>query len=218
MNRFINAVLLFFTLVTAFIAIYVGFDLPISFLRTTGAYLQNADEIFLGLGVLMFMIVLRRSYRRWMAIRIVSKTAKFKWSAPVSTQRKKRIYTYTSLEIVVYTFGALGLYFLTDRAWVPAIALSFAVLDNIILLTATRYFRVALSSKALIVADREVVLLYFKGLRKVTIHQQTVYFDYIKDLQLSFPTNCIEPKDQEAFFELLKAQFNPDKVYFTARK
>ena len=76
----------------------------------------------------------------------------------------------------------------------------------------------ALSSKALIVADREVVLLYFKGLRKVTIHQQTVYFDYIKDLQLSFPTNCIEPKDQEAFFELLKAQFNPDKVYFKARK
>ncbi len=218
MNRFINAVVLFFTLITAFIAIYVGFDLPIRLLRTTGAYLPYADEAFMGLGILILIVILRRTYRRWMALRIVGRTKKFLWNQNVSRERKGRVLTYSMIEIFVYMFGACGLYFLTDRAWLPAGALAFAALDNLVLMFFTRKYRLALSSKALIVADREVVLLYFNGLQKVSVHQQSIYFDYIKDLQLSFPTNCIEPSQQEEFFALLKAQMNPDKVYFSLKK
>ena len=218
MNRFINAVLLFFTLITAFIAIYVGFDLPVKILRTTGAHLPYVDEILLGLGLFLFIIVLRRAYRRWFAIRIVSKPSKFKWNHKVSSERKKRILTYSILEIAVYSFASAGLYYLTDRAWTPAAALAFAALDNLILILFIRAYRVGLSSKALVVADREVVVLYFTGLRKVSIHQQTVYFDYIKDLQLSFPLNCIEEDRKEEFFDALKGQLNPDKVYFSIKK
>ena len=76
-------------------------------------------------------------------------------------------------------------------------------------------FRVGLSSKALIVADRDVTLLYFTGLRKVSIHQQTIYFDYIKDLQLSFPLDCIQPEMKDEFFAQLKDQVNTDKVFFS---
>lgn len=218
MNRFINAVLLFFTLITAFIAIYVGFDLPVKMLRTTGAYIPYIDHVLLGLGVMILIIVLRRTYRRWMAIRIVSRTTKFKWNQSVSRERKYRVLTYSILEIVVYSFAAAGLYVLTERAWLPAAALAFAALDNLILIALTKKFRVGLSSKALVVADREVVVLYFKGLRKVSVHQQTVYFDYIKDLQLSFPLNCIDPAKKEEFFEILKSQMDPDKVYFSTKK
>ena len=218
MNRFINAVLLFFTLITAFIAIYVGFDLPVSFLRTTGAYIPYVDYVFLGLGLLLFIIVLRRSVRRWMALRIVSRSEKFKWSQPVSSPRKARVITYNIIEIFVYGFAAAGLYFLTDRTWMAVVALSFAVLDNLILTLLVKFYRVGLSSKALIVADREVVLLYFKGLRRVSIHQQTVYFEYIKGLQLDFPLNCIEQSSKEDFFDLLKSQMDPEKVYFSVKK
>ena len=76
-------------------------------------------------------------------------------------------------------------------------------------------YRVGLSSKALIVCDREVTVVYFTGLRKVSIHQQTVFFDYIKDLQLSFPLDCIQDESKEEFFDLLEDQLDRDKVFFS---
>lgn len=214
MNRFINAMVLFFTLQAVVFAIYVGFDLPIGFLRTTGAYLRYIDEVFIGYGIVLFMLVFRRAYRRWMALRIVNHTEKFIWNMPVSSSRKKRIVTYSLLETAVYTFGALGLYFLTELSWIPASVLLFGALDTFVLTWLTRYYRVALSSKAIIVADREVVVVYFTGLRKITVHQQTIYFDYIKDLQLSFPLNCIAEEHRSDFFSALRAQMDPEKVYF----
>lgn len=215
MNRFINAVLLFFTLITAFIAIYVGFDLPFGILKTTGSQIPYVDYIFHGLGLFLFIIVLRRSFRRWMAIRIVNRQEKFKWNKPVSKERRVRVIIYNVLELFVYTFAASALYWLTDRAWAPVIALLFAALDNVILTAMGRNYRVGLSSKAVIVGDREVVVLYYTGLRKVSVHQQTVYFDYIKDLQLSFPTNCISEEDRSEFFDALEQQVDREKVYFS---
>ncbi|MCR9172332.1 MAG: hypothetical protein NXI10_07580 [bacterium] len=215
MNRFINAVLLFFTLITAFVAIYVGFDLPFGILKTTGADIPYVDYVFHGLGLLLFVIVLRRSFRRWMAIRIVSRESKFKWNEAVSKERKVRVIIYNALEFFVYVFAALALYWLTDRAWAPVLALLFAALDNLILIAFNKSYRVGLTSKAVIVADREVVVLYFTGLRKVSVHQQTVYFDYIKDLQLSFPTNCLSEEHRTQFFDTLEQQVDRDKVYFS---
>lgn len=217
MNRFINAVLLFLTLITALIAIYVGFNLPLGILKTSGAEIPFVDYILQGLGLLMFIIVLRRTYRRWMAMRILSRLDKFKWNQPVSKERKSRVIIYTVLEVFVYVFAALVLYTLTDRAWAPAAALLFAALDNVLLVAMSKRYRVGLTSKAIIVADREVVVLYFTGLRKVSLHQQTVYFDYIKDLQLSFPLNCLSEEKKEAFFTILEEQVDRDKVYFSLK-
>jgi len=56
--------------------------------------------------------------------------------------------------------------------------------------------------------------LYLSGLRKVTIHQQTVFFEYIKDLQLAFPLNCIPKENQKEFKEQLEASVDRDKVFF----
>jgi len=215
MNRFINAVLLFFTLITAFVAIYVGFDLPFGILKTTGSEIPYVDYVFHGLGLFLFLIVFRRSFRRWMAIRMVSRQEKFKWNQAVSKERKIRVIIYNIIEIFVYVFAAMAIYWLTDRAWAPVVALLFASLDNLILTAFYRSYRVGLTSKAVIVADREVVVLYFTGLRKVSLHQQTVYFDYIKDLQLSFPTNCLSEEERANFFETLEQQVDRDKVYFS---
>lgn len=216
MNRFINALLLFLFLPTLLLCIYIGFDLPIRIVKTSGANLPYRQEILLGLGLLLFVVVLRRSLRRWMGMRIVSRTEKFRWNVPVSVERKKRVNTYTILESLVLTCAGASLYILTPEAWFPAGALILSAADGIVfmLIASTKNaYRVALSSKALMVADREVVLLYFTGLRKVSIHQQTIYFDYIKDLQLSFPSDCIPEDQREEFFTQLEAQFDPDRVY-----
>ncbi|NRA11085.1 MAG: hypothetical protein HRT57_03915 [Crocinitomicaceae bacterium] len=133
----------------------------------------------------------------------------------VSLKRKKRVVTYLALETIVMLFAGIVLYKLTPHALFPAAAYLFGALDNLLLALVKASYRVALSSKALIVADREVIVLYFTGLRKVSIHQQTVYFDYIKNLQLSFPLDCIQEESQEEFFEMLEAQLDRDKVFFS---
>jgi len=189
--------------------------MPISFLRVTGSNLPYKNEIFMGIGLFIMILLVRKSIRRWMGMRIVSNIKKFKWNQAVSTRRKNRVRTYLLLETAVMAFAGIALYKLASEAIYPAIAMLFGAFDNFLLALFSSKYRVGLSSKALIVADREVTLLYFKGLRKVSIHQQSVYFDYIKELQLSFPLDCIQEEEQEEFFKALEGQLDRDKVFFS---
>jgi hypothetical protein len=93
--------------------------------------------------------------------------------------------------------------------------------DNIIFLLVGglgKKFRAGVTSKAVIVADRDVVLAYFTGLRRVTIHQDSVYFHYIKDLQLDFPLDCIEKSERDTFFAELNKQIDRDRVFVTTER
>jgi len=218
MNSFINVMLSFILFPTMLIAIYVGMDMPLTFLKTTGQYLPYKFEIFLGIGIFILVLLLRRSVKRWMGMNIVTKTKRFKWNASVSKARKKRIVTYQALEAIIMLCAAIALYTVAKEAWAPALAFGFGVVDNIIFAIVGLLkdgFRIGLSSKALIVADREVTLLYFSGLRKVSVQQESIYFDYIKDLQLSFPSNCIEESTKKDFLTQLEAEMDPEKVYFS---
>ena len=116
------------------IAIVVGFDLPVEFLRTTGGQIPYSTIIFLVLGALILMVNLRRSIRRWMGMILVFKTPKFKWNKPVGKDRTQRIVVYTLLESMVFGFVAFGLYELTTQAWLPALAFLVPTIDNLIFL------------------------------------------------------------------------------------
>ena len=221
MNKFINVLLLFILFPTILLTVFVGFDLPLSFLKTTGQMLPYKFEIFLGIGLIIFIILLKRSIRRWMGMLIISKQKRFKWNAPVSQSRKDRVVTYLGLETFIMLFVGVALYKVSADALAPAAAFILSAFDNLLFALVGIFkkgFRVGLSSKALMVADREVVLLYFKGLRKVSVHQQSVYFDYVKGLQLSFPIDCIQEGHKEEFFKILEEQMDPKKVYFEVKK
>lgn len=200
---------------TMFISIYVGLDLPIGFLHVSGHNLPYKEAILLGFGLAIFVVIMRRSIRRWMGIRIVSKVKKFKWNAQVSQARKSRVRMYLTMESVVMISMATGLYLITEFAMAPAMAFFIGAFDNIIFSLIPNQYRIGISSKALIIADREVILIYFTGLRKVSAHQQSTYFDYIKGLQLAFPTNCVDDKDKGKFFEVLEEQLDTDRVFFS---
>lgn len=199
------------------LTIFVGFDLPIEMIKMSGNNLPYKDYIFLGLGMLIVIVLIRRSIRRWMGMRIVNQVKKFKWNAAVSKERKSRVRVYLVLEALVMTFVGLALYEVCETALAPCIAFLIGAFDNIIFAIAGRNnrYRVGISSKAVIVADREVILLYFTGLRKISAHQQTTYFDYIKGLQLSFPTDCIQEEEREEFLKVLEEQIDPERVFFS---
>lgn len=221
MNKFINVLLLFILFPTMLFTIWVGFDLPVEFFRTSGGQVQYRFEIFLTLGLFILILNLRRSVRRWMGMRMVNKVQKFKWNEPMSKNRIQRVQVYTLLEAMVLFFVGTVLYYLTTEAWMPAVAFWFGAVDNIVFLivgSMNKRFRAGVTSKAIIVADRDVSLVYFSGLRKISIQQDTIYFDYIKELQLFFPLACIPEDEREKFFEVIEAQVDTNRVFVTKNR
>ena len=220
MNSFINVLILLVSIFTLFFCVFVRFDLPLEMFKTTAAQLPYRFEIFLGFGLMLMLISVRRTIRRWVGIRMVNQTEKFKWSGKISSSRRQRVIVYTIIESLI--IGVIGSAFLilTKEAWFPALVMMFFAIEGIfyILINAKNKFRVGLSSKAILAVDREVILLYMEGLRQVSVSQQTIYFDYIQDLQLSFPTDCIEEEERNAFFENLKQSVNQEKVLFRISK
>lgn len=216
MNSFINVLLLVITFPTMLLSVFVGFDLPIELLKTSGARIPFRFEVFLGLGLLYAVISLRRSVRRWMGVRMTSQKAKFVWNGEISRERKQRVILYTVIESTLLFFLASAYYFVTKEAlFISSVLLFFSLESLLFLLVNSRNkFRVGLTSKAVLVSDREIILIYLAGLRKVSVSQQTIYFDYIQDLQLSFPIDCIEENERQGFFKNLEAQLNPDRVLF----
>jgi hypothetical protein len=217
MNSFVNAILLALTFPLIMLTIIVGFDLPVEILKTSGNNLSFADEIFWLLATLMGLIAFRRSIKRWMGMKIVNATERFIINFEVSTARKNRVVVYNLIESCIMLSLGLSIYNLTPHALVPTIVLLSFSFDNILFLAIgyKNRFRIGLSSKALIVCDREVTVIYFEGLRKISVEQQTIYFDYIKDLQLSFPTNCLREEDKGLIFNGLNDIVDKDKVMFS---
>ena len=217
MNSFVNAILLALTFPLIMLTIIVGFDLPVEILKTSGKNLSFADEVFWLLATLMGLIAFRRSLKRWMGMKIVNTTERFIINFEVSTARKNRVVVYNLIESCIMLSLGLSIYNLTTHALVPTIVLLSFSFDNLLFLAIgyKNRFRIGLSSKALIVSDREVTVIYFEGLRKISIEQQTISFDYIKDLQLSFPTNCLRDEDKELIFNGLNDIVDKDKVMFS---
>jgi hypothetical protein len=216
MNSFINVLTLFITFPILALAIFIGFDIPFDSFGITGTEIPYRFEVFAGLGFVLFLIQLRRSTRRWMALSMVAKLNRFQWNQPVSGPRKKRVATYNLIEVTVMVVLSYGLYTITKESIVPAIVFLAFGLDSLVFtLVGRNKYRVGLSSKAILVADREIILIYFVGLRKVAIQQQTVYFDYINNLQLTFPLDCIEEHNKHDFFEALHNVIDMDRVFFS---
>lgn len=217
MNKFFNALLLIVFFPTMMLSIIVGFDIPLTSLHTSGANLTYSKELFLVLGVFLLLINVRRSIRRWVAMRLVNQLSKYKWNTVVSKERVNRVYVYNFLEALVLVSAGYGVYSLTSQAWMPFVGLAFGALDGIVFViygANAAKFRVGFTSKALLSGDRDVSLIYFKGLRRVSIQQQTIFFDFKDELQLRFPIDLIPQEKRDEFFQELKSCVDETRVYF----
>lgn len=215
MNRAINILLLVVSFPTLAFIIAVGFDLPIEFLHTTASQLSYRGEIMAGCAVVLLVLVLRRSASRWVGVGMTRKPERFIWHADIGTERKKQVRMYLIIEAVTALIFAGATYRITTEAWAVSLVYLLLFLDQLVfLLIAMPWFRVGVTHKAVVVADRELRVLYFSGLRRIESHQQTIYFEYIEDLQLFFPTNCIPDGKYGEFRNALETRLNRDRVYF----
>jgi hypothetical protein len=213
MNRLTNSFLLVLFIPLMGLSIFVSFDLPLGIFRTTGAQLPYRAEIFLGLAFLVTLLLANRSIKRWMGLYTVSQTTRFAFHATLAKGRILRVKVYSILESSVYACCGLGLWALTSQAWPAILVMLFFSLDGFIfVLFGAKRFAIGLSSKAILVADREVTVIYYTGLRKVSISQQTLYFDYLESLQLSMPINVLPEQERANFVQNLEKVVDADKV------
>lgn len=216
MNRAVNIFLLFFAFPALAFTIFVAFDVPFDFLRTSMGQYEYRDEIFLGFGLVFLVLIARRSASRWVGVNMTRKPSRFQWSVPVGEQRKKQVLLYLIIEMLVSGIFGSAVYILTPEAWPISAAFALMFLDQLVfMLIAPRWFRVGLANQALVIADRELRVLYYSGLRRVEKHQQTIYFEYLEELQLFFPENCIPEGNYKDFREALELKVNRDRVFFS---
>jgi hypothetical protein len=220
MNRVFNIWILIITVLTFPFAIAVGKNLDFSLF---GVSIQGEEFIYKELvfsisAGLIFLLGAIRSSRKWLGMRVVQQVKRFKFSTPVSEQRKKRVLLYNSIEIIFYLVFAAGLIYFSMSALFVALVFIILALDsliNTILGVKGKRYRLGLTKKAVVMADRETKAIYFNGLKKISKHQQTLYFEYVNGLVLHFPTNLLPDEEWSDFASSLKEQVSPEKVYYT---
>lgn len=216
MNRFVNSVMLFIAFVTFILAVFVGRDLPIGFMRLTGQFLPYKEVYFIVLAALMLVIGGRRSVRRWTGILMVRKKERYQLNFPVGKGRRSRALFYLIVEGFVHFIMALMIMFFTKYAFPVFLVLVFLGIDHFMYAIIGRFtnaFRVGITKAAVVTVDRDVRVVYFSALRRVSVFQHEIYFEYIHDFVLDIPANAIDDEHKEAFKETLVKQLNPKKVF-----
>ena len=203
------------------LVILIAFDLPLEFLGTSGSQLGYKVEILGGFAALLFFVHLRRSMQRWMGMHLVAQTNKFLWIQEVSPARMRRVVVYNLLETGIFGTVGIGLYLVTPFAWPLTLCFSLVALDSLIFLLlgkSKHYFRSGITKNAVVVADRDVTVAYFSGLRRVHRHQESLFFEYIRGIQLFFPMDCLQKQYEDEFYRILQDQVDSDKVFITQRR
>lgn len=220
MNRIFNIWILFFTVLTFPVAIAVGNNLDFSLfgIKIQGEEFEYKEIVFTISAGIIFLLSALRSSKKWMGMRVVQQVKRFKFNTPISEKRKNRVLLYNIIEITFFLIFAGGLlYFSTSAIFVILVFIIVASDSSIntILGVAGKRYRIGISSKAIVMADRETKAIYFKGLKKISKHQQTLYFEYVNGLVLHFPTNLLPDEEWDKFVSTLQEQVSKDKVYYT---
>jgi hypothetical protein len=218
MNKSINIFLVLSIIPAIAFSIVVGFDISIEFLRTSGKFIPYQKTIFASFAALFFLMGIRRTSKRWSGIRMVNQITKFQWNEPIDRQRVTQANLYLIIEAVIHFMVSLVFLILTPKSiWISCVFFALG-LDHLIFCivgNVKKLWRVGVTNKAVVVADRDFKVLYFSGLRKVSVHQQSIFFDYIKELQLSFPIQSIKPENRQSFVAQLEEKVDRDKVFFS---
>ena len=219
MNKFYNIWTLIITILTIPFVYAVGWNIDFSFfgLNVPGEEFKYADLFFgIAAGIVFALGVLRAS-KKWAGINITRQKNRFLFYTTISNSRLKRVVLYNVLEMSFYLVFAFFFLVVMQTALYIGLVFVLLFLENLIntlfgVLKQT--YSIGITSKAIIFVDRDVKAIYFKGLKKISKHQQTLYFEYINDLVLHIPTNIIPEEKETQFIETLQGIADPTKVYY----
>lgn len=214
MNKFYNAWILIISIITLPIAFFTGMNQEFGAWDIDLSNYQHIDLVFGIAAGFIFLLGAVRSSRRWSAMRIVNKKEKFLWHKRISQPRRKRVMVLNAIEILYFLILGVGFTLFSIRASLISLVFFIFILDSMIYSLfgiGMQKFRIGMTKKAIVSVDREVIAIYFKGLSKITLKGQILYFEYVNDLVLDIPLEILE--DQEEFLKTLKENIDTKKVF-----
>lgn len=220
MNKIYNTWIFIISLLTLPFAFAVGLNevFGIFGMKIHGDRFEYKELVFGISAGLIFLLGAMRSSRKWSGIRVVNQIDRFHFNTVISQERKQRVILNNSIEILgFFLIGLVFVIFSKDAVFISLIFLIFIVDSVINTLRGIigKKYRVGMTKKAIISVDREVIAIYFKGLKRITIQKDLLFFEYINDLVLSFSLSDIPPEKQEEFMHLLRKNVDDTKVYFS---
>lgn len=220
MNRIYNTWIFIISMLTIPFAFLVGINQIYGAFgaNTTRIAMQYQDIVFGIAGVLIFMIGAFRSSRKWSGIRIVNQIDRYQFTTPISKERKERVITINLIEILgFFLLGLVLVIFSIDAIYIALIFCIFIIdsfLNTLRGIYAKKY-RVGMTRKAIVSVDREVIPIYFKGLKKITLEQGILYFEYVNDLVIDLQLATIPEDKIKTFLNLLRKNVDDSQVYFS---
>lgn len=216
MNKFVNTIIVFLFILVFLLSVVVGRDIQIGYTRMSGQTIPYKEYYFIGFAALFLLIGARRTVQRWTGIAMIRNAEKYQWNIPVGKERKSRANFYLILEGFFHAVMAIMVMSLTKYAIPIFLVLMFLSIDHFVYAIVGKsknIFRIGITKSALVLVDRDVRVLYFSGLRKVSVFQDTIFFEYIKDLVLEFPADVVDEDKRDEFREVLLKQLNLNRVY-----
>lgn len=166
----------------------------------------------------IFLLNVRRAYKKWTGMSVVNQTERFIFNVPISKDRRQTVVLNNTLEILTFLILAIAFVRLSIDATIVTLVLFIVIIDmgiNFFLGIQKNKYRIGMTKKAIVSADREVLPIYFKGLKRVTKQGIRLYFEYVNDLVLDFNLESLPPEKQEEFLALLRKTVDEKKVYFS---
>ena len=221
MNKIYNTWIFIISLLTLPFAFAVGLNevFGIFGLKIHGDQFEYKELVFGIAAGLIFLLGVTRSSRKWSGVKIVNQVDRFQFNTVISKERTQRVLLNNSIEILgFFLIGMVFIIFSKDAVFITLIFLIF-IIDSIINTlrgVLGNKYRVGMTNKAIVSVDREVVAIYFKGLKRISITKDQLFFEYNNnDLVLDFQLNTIPLEKQEEFMRYLRMNVDETKVYFS---
>jgi len=201
MNKVINILSVSILFLFTFLAVGNIEDIGISVYEIN--QIKFLKEICYGIIVVITLLALLRIQRRWVGIKDIKSFKKFIYKTPLSKKAKTLALVFSVMEIIFLSFF-IAIYFKELSHDVDFLLLPIIIVLLIIVLEITLFTTIALKSKNIMIMgvnqnliaffDREIHIVYFDGLQRISIYQNRLHFKYKLDLNVFVEIDYI-PKD-----------------------
>lgn len=220
MNRIYNTWIFILSIITIPFAFLVGINQIYGAFgpNTTRIAMQYEGIVFGVAATLIFLIGAFRSSRKWSGIRIVNKLDRFQFNTIISKERMKRAAVINLIEMFGFLLIAIVLLIFSIHAIYVALIFFIFILDslwNTFRGVVQKKYRIGMTKKAIVAVDREVIPIYFKGLKQITLERDILYFEYVNDLVLDLHLSSVPPQKIDEFLQLLRKNVDDKKVFFS---
>jgi len=191
MNKVINIFSLVLLFLFSFLAIGNYEDIGISVYEIND--IKYLKEICFGLIVVIGLFGLLRIQRRWTGIKDIKSFKKFVYKTPLSKKAKALMAMFSVMEIIFLSFF-IGLFIKElhldiNNYLTPMIVALLMIIAEIIIFTiyvfkSKNVLIMGVNTNLIAFFDREIHIVYFDGLQRISVYQNRLHFKYKLDLNV----------------------------------